>query len=151
MRTTRDGYPPQRASSAPLECRGQARCDGSGRYWAPPTLLVRDADALKADYSAARGLAAREGIMKFVAKPFALAAFVVVTAGPSYAEPLRSTSIPSSFSDDEKRLMPKPLSAAQGNLSRLRPRIVKANEGRSHRRRRAILPNSVEGLCHFCD
>jgi hypothetical protein len=43
--------------------------------------------------------------MKSVATSIALAAIVIVTVGPSYAQPPRSTSIPSRLADDEKRLM----------------------------------------------
>jgi hypothetical protein len=56
--------------------------------------------------------------MKSVAKSIALAAIVIVTAGPSYAEPLRSTSIPSSLADDEKRLMPKVMSEFYGTFDK---------------------------------
>jgi hypothetical protein len=45
--------------------------------------------------------------MKRAAKSIALATLVLLTTGPSHAEPLRSTSIPSSLADDEKRLMPE--------------------------------------------
>jgi hypothetical protein len=41
------------------------------------------------------------------AKFIALAALVLIAADPSYGEPLRSTSIPSSLADDEKRLLPE--------------------------------------------
>ena len=59
------------------------------------------------------------GLMKFVAKSIALlAGLVLVTAGPSYAQPLRSTSIPSSLADDEKRLMPKVMSEFYGSFDR---------------------------------
>jgi hypothetical protein len=77
-----------------------------------------DADALNAVYSAAGELKAREGILKFVAKSIALAALVLVTAGPSYAQPLRSTSIPSSLADDEKRLMPEVMTEFYGSFER---------------------------------
>ena len=57
--------------------------------------------------------------MKFVAKSIALlAGLVLVTAGPSYAQPLRSTSIPSSLADDEKRLMPKVMSEFYSSFDR---------------------------------
>ena len=56
--------------------------------------------------------------MKFVAKSVALATLVLVTAGPSYAEPLRSTSIPSSLADDEKRLMPEVMAEFYGTFDR---------------------------------
>jgi hypothetical protein len=65
-----------------------------------------------------RAASAREGIMKFVAKSIALAALVLVTAGPSYAQPLRSTSIPSSLADDEKRLMPEVMNEFYGTFDR---------------------------------
>jgi hypothetical protein len=52
--------------------------------------------------------------MKSVVKSIALAALVLVTSGQSYADPLRSTSIPSSLADDEKRLMPKVMSEFYG-------------------------------------
>jgi hypothetical protein len=41
-----------------------------------------------------------------------------VTAGPSYAEPLRSTSIPSSLADDEKRLLPKVMNEFYGTFDK---------------------------------
>jgi hypothetical protein len=53
-----------------------------------------------------------------VAKSIALAALVLVTAGPSYAQPLRSTSIPSSLADDEKRLMPEVMAQFYGTFDR---------------------------------
>jgi hypothetical protein len=56
--------------------------------------------------------------MKFVAKSIALAALVVVTSAQSYAEPLRSTSIPSSLAGDEKRLMPKVMSEFYGTFDK---------------------------------
>jgi hypothetical protein len=56
--------------------------------------------------------------MKFVAKSIALAALVLVTAGPSYAEPLRSTSIPSSLAADEKKLMPAVMTEFYGSFDR---------------------------------
>jgi hypothetical protein len=46
----------------------------------------------------------------------ALSALVLVTAGPSYAQPLRSTSIPSSLADDEKRLMPAVMTEFYGTF-----------------------------------
>src|SRR4030088_171058 len=71
------------------------------------------------DYWGAAGeLKAREGIMKFVAKSIALAALVLVTTVPSYAQPLRSTSIPSSLADDEKRLMPEVMNEFYGTFDR---------------------------------
>jgi hypothetical protein len=56
--------------------------------------------------------------MKFVAKSIALAAIVIVTAGPSYAQPLRSTSIPSRLADDEKRLLPEVMTEFYGSFDR---------------------------------
>jgi hypothetical protein len=61
---------------------------------------------------------AREDRMKFVAKYIALATLVLVTIGPSYAKPLRSTSIPSSLADDEKRLMPKVMDEFYGSFDK---------------------------------
>ena len=48
----------------------------------------------------------------------ALAALVLLTAGPSYAQPLRSTSIPSSLADDEKRLMPEVMNEFYGSFDK---------------------------------
>ena len=48
----------------------------------------------------------------------ALAALVLVTAGPSYAQPLRSTSIPSGLADDEKRLMPEVMNEFYGSFDK---------------------------------
>jgi hypothetical protein len=56
--------------------------------------------------------------VKFVAKSFALAALVLLTSGQSYAEPPRSTSIPSSLAGDEKRLMPKVMSEFYGTFDK---------------------------------
>ena len=56
--------------------------------------------------------------MKFVAKSIALAALVLLTSGQSYADPLRSTSIPSNLADDEKRLMPKVMSEFYGSFDK---------------------------------
>jgi hypothetical protein len=56
--------------------------------------------------------------MMCVAKSMVLATFVLVTAGPSYAQPLRSTSIPSSLADDEKRLMPKVMTEFYGTFDK---------------------------------
>jgi hypothetical protein len=56
--------------------------------------------------------------MKFVAKSIALAALVLLTSGQSYAEPLRSTSIPSSLAGDEKGLMPKVMSEFYGTFDK---------------------------------
>jgi hypothetical protein len=56
--------------------------------------------------------------MKFVEKSIALAALVLLTTGPSYARPLRSTSIPSSLADDEKRLMPKVMAEFYGTFDK---------------------------------
>jgi hypothetical protein len=41
--------------------------------------------------------------MKLIAKSIALAVLVLVAAGPSYAQPLRSTSIPSRLADESAR------------------------------------------------
>jgi hypothetical protein len=59
-----------------------------------------------------------ENKMKLVANSLAVAALVLVTAGQGYAEPLRSTSIPSSLADDEKRLMPKVMSEFYGTFDK---------------------------------
>ena len=56
--------------------------------------------------------------MKSVAKSIALAAIVLVTAGPSYAQPLRSTSIPSRLADDEKRLLPEVMTEFYGSFDK---------------------------------
>ena len=56
--------------------------------------------------------------MKFFAQYVALAGLGLLTAGPCYAEPLRSTSIPSSLADDEKRLMPKVMSEFYGTFDK---------------------------------
>ena len=48
----------------------------------------------------------------------ALAALVLVTAGPSYAQPLKSTSIPSSLADDETRLMPEVMTEFYGSFDK---------------------------------
>jgi hypothetical protein len=56
--------------------------------------------------------------MKFVAKSIALAALVLVTGGPSHAEKLRSTSIPSRLADDEKRLLPEVMTEFYGSFDR---------------------------------
>jgi hypothetical protein len=48
----------------------------------------------------------------------ALATLVLVTAGPSYAQPLRSTSIPSSLADDEKRLLPEVMNEFYGSFDK---------------------------------
>src|SRR5271168_4789393 len=56
--------------------------------------------------------------MKLVAKSIALAALVLVTSGPSYAQPLRPTSIPSSLADDEKRLMPEVMNEFYGSFDK---------------------------------
>jgi hypothetical protein len=47
-------------------------------------------------------------------KFIALAALVLITAGPSYGEQLRSTSIPASLANDEKRLLPEVMSEFYG-------------------------------------
>jgi len=56
--------------------------------------------------------------MRFVATSVGLAALVLMIAGCSYAQPLRSTSIPSSLADDEKRLMPKVMSEFYGSFDK---------------------------------
>jgi hypothetical protein len=56
--------------------------------------------------------------MKFVTKSIALAALVLVAAGPSDAQPLRSTSIPSSLDNDEKRLMPEVMNEFYGSFDK---------------------------------
>ena len=61
--------------------------------------------------------------MKFVAKSIALAALVLVTTALTYAQPLRSTSIPSSLADDEKRLMPEVMTEFYGSFERERRRV----------------------------
>jgi len=60
----------------------------------------------------------REGRMKLVAKSVALAALVLLIAGSGYAQSLRSTSIPSSLADDEKRLMPKVMNEIYGSFDK---------------------------------
>ena len=44
--------------------------------------------------------------------------FSAAPAGPSYAQPLRSTSIPSSLADDEKRLMPEVMNEFYGSFDK---------------------------------
>ena len=56
--------------------------------------------------------------MKLVAKSVALAGLVLVTAGPSYAQPLKSTSIPSSLVDDKKRLLPDGMTEFYGSFDK---------------------------------
>src|SRR5271169_5224075 len=56
--------------------------------------------------------------MKLVVKSIALAALVLMTVGPSYAQPLRPTSIPSSLADDEKRLMPEVMNEFYGTFDK---------------------------------
>ena len=56
--------------------------------------------------------------MKLVAKSLALAALVLLIAGAGYAQPLRSTSIPSSLADDEERLMPEVMTEFYGSFDR---------------------------------
>jgi hypothetical protein len=56
--------------------------------------------------------------MKLAAKSVALAALVLVTAGPSYARPLKSTSIPSSLADDKKRLLPDVMTEFYGSFDK---------------------------------
>ena len=70
--------------------------------------------------------------MKFVAKSIALAALVLVTAGPSYAQPLRSTSIPSSLADDEKRLMPEVMNEFYGTFDREKACWISKHENDGH-------------------
>ena len=53
-----------------------------------------------------------------VAKSMVLATFVLVATGPSYAESLRSTSIPSSLADDEKRLLPEVMAEFYGSFGK---------------------------------
>jgi hypothetical protein len=48
----------------------------------------------------------------------AFATLVIVAAGPSYAEPLRSTSIPSSLANDEKRLLPEVMDQFYGTFDK---------------------------------
>jgi hypothetical protein len=69
--------------------------------------------------------------MKFVAS-IALAALVLVTAGPSYAQPLRSTSIPSSLADDEKRLMPEVMNEFYGTFDREKACWISKHEDDGH-------------------
>jgi hypothetical protein len=57
-------------------------------------------------------------MMKLVAKSIALAGLVLVTAGSSYSEQLRSTSIRSSLADDEKRLLPELMSEFYGTFDK---------------------------------
>ena len=83
-------------------------------------------------WRAAGELKAREGIMKFVAKSIALAALVLVTTGPSYAQPLRSTSIPSSLADDEKRLMPEVMNEFYGTFDREKACWISKHEDDGH-------------------
>jgi hypothetical protein len=54
----------------------------------------------------------------FTVKSIALAALVVVTPVQSYAEPLRSTSIPSSLADNEKKLLPAVMNEFYGSLEK---------------------------------
>ena len=56
--------------------------------------------------------------IKAVATSIALAALVLVTAGSSYVQALRSTSIPSSLADDEKRLMPEVMNEFYGSFDK---------------------------------
>ena len=56
--------------------------------------------------------------MECVAKFVALATLVLVAAGPSHAQPLRSTSIPSRLADDEKRLLPEVMTEFYGSFDR---------------------------------
>ena len=54
----------------------------------------------------------------FARSAIALAVLVLATAGPSYAQPLGTTSIPSSLADDEKRLMPKVMNEFYGSFDK---------------------------------
>jgi hypothetical protein len=54
--------------------------------------------------------------MKFVAKSISLAVLALVTTAQTYAQPLRSTAIPSDLADDEKRLMPEVMTKFYGTF-----------------------------------
>ena len=56
--------------------------------------------------------------MNFSAKPMTLAALVLLTTGPSYGQPLRSTSIASSLANDEKRLLPVVMNEFYGSFEK---------------------------------
>jgi hypothetical protein len=56
--------------------------------------------------------------MRLTVKSIAVAALVVAATGPSYAEPLRSTSIPSSLANDEKRLLPAIMNEFYGSFDK---------------------------------
>jgi hypothetical protein len=68
--------------------------------------------------TAASPIRVRENRMKFVTKAIALVVLVLVTVGPSHAQPLRSTSIPSRLADDEKRLLPAVMSEFYGSFDK---------------------------------
>jgi hypothetical protein len=67
--------------------------------------------------------------MKCVAKFVVLTTLVLVTAGPSYAQPLRSTSIPSRLAEDEKRLLPEVMTAFYGSFDRAKSCWISKHEG----------------------
>ena len=52
------------------------------------------------------------------AKSMVLATFVLVATGPSYAQPPRSTPIPSRLADDEKRLLPEVMNEFYGTFDK---------------------------------
>jgi hypothetical protein len=56
--------------------------------------------------------------MMCAAKSMVLDTLVLVATGPSYAEPLRSTSIPTSLADDEKRLLPEVMNEFYGSFDK---------------------------------
>ena len=58
-----------------------------------------------------------------------LATFVLVATGPSYAEPLGSTSIPTSLADDEKRLMPKVMTEFYGSFDKQKACWISTKSG----------------------
>ena len=64
-----------------------------------------------------------------VAKSMVLATFVLVTAGPSYAQPLKSTSIPSSLADDETRLMPEVMTEFYGSFDKQKACWISTKSG----------------------
>ena len=67
--------------------------------------------------------------MGFVVKSLALAALVLQPAGPTYAKPLRSTLIPSSLADDEKRLMPKVMGEFYGSFDKQKACWISTKSG----------------------
>jgi hypothetical protein len=67
--------------------------------------------------------------MRFVATSVGLAALVLLTAGSSYAQPLRSTSIPSSLADDEKRLLPEVMNEFYGTFDKEKARWISTKSG----------------------